>query len=109
MSDIPSQDWAWIDAVATRFERAWKTGPRPQIEIFLAEVPEPQRAPLLTELLFVERELRIAAGELPTVSEYSRRFPEHATVVAAAFDRDESAPSPRGRASIPRSARTLNP
>ena len=108
MSGIPSQDWTWINAVATRFEAAWKAGLRPQIEGFLADVAEPQRVPLLTELLLVERELRIAAGELPTADEYCRRFPEHHTAVAAAFDRDPSAPSQAGRASILSSTPTLN-
>jgi serine/threonine protein kinase len=108
MSDIPSQDWTWIDAAAARFERAWKTGPRPQMEMFLAEVPEPRRAPLLTELLLVERELRIRAGELPTMDEYRRRFPEHDAVVAAAFDRADSTSSSRSQASMLSSARTLN-
>ena len=108
MSGIPSQDWTWIDAVATRFEAAWKAGLRPQIEGFLADVAEPKRVPLLTELLLVERELRIAAGELPTADEYCRRFPEHHTAVAAAFDRDPSAPSQAGRASILSSTPTLN-
>ncbi len=106
MSDHSSQDMTWIDAVASRFERAWKTGPRPQIEDFLTEAAESQRAPLLTELLRVERELRLKAGELPTAKEYRGRFPEHHAAVTAAFDRDPSAPSSTGRASIPRSAHT---
>jgi serine/threonine protein kinase len=109
MSDNSPQDRTWIDAVALRFERAWKAGPRPQIEAFLAEAPEPQRAPLLTELLLVERELRLAAGELPTAKEYRGRFPEYDAPVTAAFDRDRSVPSPPGRASNLRSTQTLNP
>jgi serine/threonine protein kinase len=108
MSEIPTQQWTCIDAEAMRFERAWKTGPRPQIEDFLANVPERQRSPLLTELLLIERELRVAAGELPTAKEYCRRFPEHDTVVAAAFERDPSARSPQGRETILTPSRALN-
>jgi hypothetical protein len=37
MSEIPTNDWTWINAAADRFERAWKQGPRPRIEDYLAE------------------------------------------------------------------------
>ena len=92
MSEIPQEDWSWIDAAARRFERAWKTGPRPRIEDFLAKVPEPQRPALLRELLIVERELRLVAAEVPTAEEYLQRFPEHDAVIAAVFDRDPGSP-----------------
>ena len=47
VAEIPTGDWTWINAAAERFERAWKKGPRPRIEDFLAEVPEPRWPPLL--------------------------------------------------------------
>ena len=37
MSEIPTGDWTWINEAADRFERAWKTGPRPKIEDYLTE------------------------------------------------------------------------
>ena len=70
-------DWSWINEAAERFEQAWKKGPRPRIEDFLAKEPEPRQPPLLSELLRVECELRTKAGERPTAEEYRRRFPEH--------------------------------
>ncbi len=51
---------------------------------------------LLQELLRVERELRLSAGETPTPDEYRRRFPDDPAAVDAAFgitDRPRSAPS----------------
>jgi hypothetical protein len=54
VSGIPSADWSWIDAADQRFERAWKKGPRPRIEDFLAKVAEPQRPALFRELLRVK-------------------------------------------------------
>ena len=58
MNEIPTADWTWINAAADRFERAWKDGPRPRIEDYLAEVDESRWPRLLEELLRVERELR---------------------------------------------------
>ena len=47
MSGIPTGDWSWIDGAARRFEQAWRKGPRPRIEDYLAKVAEPQRPLLL--------------------------------------------------------------
>ena len=43
MNEIPTSDWTWINAAADRFERAWKQGPRPRIEDYLAEVEDSRR------------------------------------------------------------------
>src|SRR3954469_22380086 len=83
MSGIPTGDWSWIDDSARRFELAWRNGPRPRMEAYLAKVAEPQRPLLLGGLLRVERELRQRAGEKPTAEEYLRRFPDYQVVVAA--------------------------
>jgi hypothetical protein len=63
MSETPMGDASWIDAVATRFDRAWKAGHQPRIEDFLAGVAESRRGLLLAELLRVELEIRRAAEE----------------------------------------------
>ena len=47
MSDRPQGTQTWINAEAERFERAWRVGPRPRIEDFLAGVSEPRRSLLL--------------------------------------------------------------
>jgi eukaryotic-like serine/threonine-protein kinase len=79
-------DWTWINAAADRFERAWKTGPRPRIEDYLAEVQESQRPALLEELLRVDVELRSRDGEEPGPDDYAARFPHHTSLIRAVFD-----------------------
>jgi serine/threonine protein kinase len=85
MSGIPTGDWSWVHAAAERFEQAWKKGPRPRIEDFLAEVEESRRPPLLEELIRVESELRRRAGESSSADEYQRRFPKCVSAVEAVF------------------------
>jgi serine/threonine protein kinase len=85
MSDIPTGDWSWINKAADRFERAWRCGPRPRIEDFLAEAAEPLRGALLDELLRVECEIRRGEGERPTSEEYLPRFPGYSAVIRAVF------------------------
>jgi WD40 repeat protein len=64
-----------INAVCDRFERAWCTGQRPNIEDYLGDTPEPERAALLRELLALEIAYRQKAGEQPQPAEYRARFP----------------------------------
>jgi len=85
MSGIPTGDWSWVHAAAERFEQAWKAGPRPRIEDFLAAVEESRWPPLLEELIRVESELRRRAGEPSSAEEYQRRFPECVSAVDAVF------------------------
>jgi serine/threonine-protein kinase len=86
MSPVQAGDRTWIDEAADRFEGDWKRGPgRPRIEDYLADRPGPGRAPLLEELMRVERELRRADGEAPDPEEYLRRFPDDHAAVAAVF------------------------
>src|SRR5271157_5675744 len=85
MSGIPTGDWSWVHAAAERFERAWKKGPHPRIEDFLAEVDESRWPPLLEELIRVESELRRRAGEPSSGEEYRRRFPKCVRAVEAVF------------------------
>src|SRR5262249_39787080 len=65
-----------VDRACDAFEAAWRAGPRPRLEDFLGELPEPGRSALLRELLAAELELRRASGERPTPDEYSPRFPD---------------------------------
>jgi len=100
MSEIPTGDWSWVHAAAERFERAWKKGPRPRIEHFLAEVDEPRWAPLLEELIRVETELLRRAGEPSSAEEYRRRFPKCVRTVEAVFGTRPSRSAARDSASI---------
>ena len=79
-------DERWVDEVATRFDRAWKSGSRPQIEEYLDDLAEPRRTLLLKELVRVELQRRRPMGEEPISAEYHHRFPDDASVIDAAFD-----------------------
>ena len=75
--------------VCVRFEQAWRVGEHPRIETVCLEVPEAERMVLLYELVGVEVELRLAAGEQPTCEEYSGRFPELASEIPRLFKESE--------------------
>jgi hypothetical protein len=96
---VPEQtgDRTWIDERADHFERAWRGGTRPRIEDYLADVAEPRRTRLLEELLQVERQLALEAGERPVAAAYRRRFPSHAAVVEAVFVGEWTTPAGRRR------------
>jgi eukaryotic-like serine/threonine-protein kinase len=72
-----------IDAACDRFEVAWRAGASPRIEDYLADWSQPGRNELFFELLGVELELRLEAGEDPTLDDYRARFPELVTVTDA--------------------------
>jgi eukaryotic-like serine/threonine-protein kinase len=63
-----------IDTFCDQFEDEWRRGERPRIEDYLDKVPEAERAALLRQLLKVEVELRVKAGERVSVEEYQERF-----------------------------------
>jgi serine/threonine protein kinase/formylglycine-generating enzyme required for sulfatase activity len=73
------------DRLCDDFEDAWREGHKPRIEDYVRGLPEPQRGQLLSNLLDVELEFRLAGGEKPTVDEYERRFPLDAALVRPAF------------------------
>jgi serine/threonine protein kinase len=98
MGQGPTPDWTWINAAADRFERAWKTGPRPRIEDFLAELAEPRREAILDELLRVELELRRRANHEPGPEEYRKRFPNDHAVIDAVFATNPDRSGNSGRA-----------
>jgi eukaryotic-like serine/threonine-protein kinase len=62
------------DAVK-RFEHAWRQGSRPAIDDYLP-VGEPQRSRALNELVHIDLELRLKAGEAARVEEYLVRYPK---------------------------------
>src|SRR5262245_38355789 len=74
-----------VDRACTHFERAWRSGPRPDLGDYLAGTGD-ERVALLCELLKVELECRLKRGEQPAAEEYRRRFPEDEGAIAAAFE-----------------------
>ncbi len=101
MSEIPSGEWSSINEFADEFELAWRSGPRPAIEEYLTGVVEPRRSLLLQELLRVERELRLRAGEDPRREEYLKRLPRDGAVIDAVFAAAARTPSPNGDEAAP--------
>jgi WD40 repeat protein/serine/threonine protein kinase len=66
--------WDGIERIVERFEEAWSSGP-PKLEDFLpAESVE--RATALIELVHVDLEFRLKAGEQARVESYLARYPE---------------------------------
>jgi serine/threonine protein kinase/formylglycine-generating enzyme required for sulfatase activity len=92
-----------IDQVCDRFESSWKAGRRPRIEDYLESTSEPVRSGRLLELLCVELAYRRRRGEVPTLKEYSKRFPSHTQLLADAFrEAKESVQPHRGNATSSR-------
>ncbi len=82
-----------VNAACERFEDGWEAGRAPRIEDVLAEVGEPDRGPLLEELVALEIQLRRERGERPDPAEYRIRFPgrESATTEGSHTDADGDA------------------
>jgi serine/threonine protein kinase len=74
-ADVPDTRIQRAEQVCDRFEAAWKAGARPCLEDHLADVPEPERAALLPELIALEIDYRRLAGEQPGADEFLGRFP----------------------------------
>jgi hypothetical protein len=67
--------WETIDAFVKRFEEAWQKGGRPAIDDFLP-VEGPDRPAVLIELVHVDLERRLEAGESARADDYLKRYPE---------------------------------
>ena len=64
-----------LEAICERFESAWRHSERPSIESLLPSSVE-LRHKALVELIHMELELRLEAGEAAQAEEYFVRFPE---------------------------------
>jgi hypothetical protein len=75
-SEVQSQDpSSGLQLLVDLFENAWQSGQRPQIDNFLP--PEgPDRRRLLIELVHVDLERRLKAGEAARVEQYLERYSE---------------------------------
>src|SRR5262245_21380985 len=71
---LPGDDWVALMGAVKRFEAAWRQSQRPAIDDFLPAV-EPLRSRVLVELVHVDLEHRIKAGEIVRVEEYLARYP----------------------------------
>lgn len=87
---------AQLKAAVLRFEDAWRRGPRPRID---DHVPSHDglRYRLLIELVHIDLELRLKAGEPARVEDYVSRFPEFAGDRAATLELIAAEYALRGR------------
>src|SRR3954471_24581978 len=66
--------WDEFEAIIERFEAAWQGRARPEINAYLPAGAG--RTRVLTELVHVDLENRLRAGEAARVEEYLARYPE---------------------------------
>ena len=78
-----------LDDVCTTFERKWRGGVKPIIEDLLSGSTGFERSALLRELLAVELEYRLLAGECPAPAEYMNRFASQRQLVEFVFRETE--------------------
>src|SRR5262249_52805909 len=68
-------DWLALKDAVRRFENAWRQESPPLIEDYLP-TDAPLRLRVLIELVHIDLELRLKAGETAWVEEYLARYPE---------------------------------
>src|SRR5262245_46637714 len=65
--------------IAERFEQAWHSGTPPRLEDYLPPVGIPERQALLIDLVHIDLQRRLTAGETVRVESYLERYPELAS------------------------------
>jgi hypothetical protein len=72
---MDTQHSAEITLAISRFEAAWARGESPQLDLFIPE-NERENVELVAELIAVDLERRLKAGEAIRVEAYLERFPK---------------------------------
>lgn len=85
MNSTPVANGILIDRIANAFEQSWHSGERQEIEDLIAAHREIPADALLFELLMVELELRVTAGESIFAETYLQRFATNGQIVRKAF------------------------
>ena len=67
--------WSYCEGLIKAFEEAWRRGEAPAIRDYL-RTDGPARRPLLVELVHVDLEFRLKAGNSTRVEAYLRDYPE---------------------------------
>lgn len=80
-----------LDRICREFERRRGSASPPTIEETLAQVEPERREAALSELLAIEVELRLAAGDSPSQEEYQLRLPAAAELITRAFAEAQAA------------------
>src|SRR6266849_3161178 len=74
-ADLSPENSAQVDAVVDRFEEAWQRGQRPAVDTYLPPAG-PLRRAVLINLVHVDLERRLEAGEAARVETYLERYAE---------------------------------
>jgi hypothetical protein len=69
----PGDDWQALKDAVRRFEDTWRQGHRPVLD-HLLPADDPLRSRVRSELIHIELELRLKAGEPARVEEYLARY-----------------------------------
>jgi WD40 repeat protein/serine/threonine protein kinase len=73
--DLDSASWDRLEPVLRRFEEVWRRGQRPAIGDYLPR--DPRELPsLLAELVHLDLEYRLKAGDNARIEDYLQRYPE---------------------------------
>jgi WD40 repeat protein len=103
LDSLPLTLAVWIDDLCLRFEAAWRAGPPPRLEDYLAAEEDPERSVLLGELLRVELDWRQQRGDPPGLKDYQEKYPEYPTLIRELFEglppaeaADKAPPRPPG-------------
>jgi eukaryotic-like serine/threonine-protein kinase len=70
-----------IEQICDRFEAAWKGGEQPPLEAYLGQALVPLHRTLVRELLLLDWEYRLRAGDHPQAAEYVARLPTFAPLI----------------------------
>jgi WD40 repeat protein/serine/threonine protein kinase len=84
-SQAGSGTWERLDHLVMEFEDAWEAGRRPRVEDFLPPAG-PERSAALVELVHVDLERRLKAGEFVRVEAYLAAYPELADQASILLD-----------------------
>lgn len=80
-SGSPHADALAREDLCDAFEGAWRAGPTPHLEDYLARFSGPGRDDLLAELLHLDVAYRRQRGEQPALADYLPRFPDHGPMI----------------------------
>lgn len=72
-----------LDQLCDAFEQAWRSGTRPQLEMYLAQAPDVPgaKATWFEELLRLEAHYLTQSGQPLTAEAYTSRFPDQAAII----------------------------
>jgi serine/threonine protein kinase len=81
LAQLPLSAELRVDHLCRSFEDAWIAGDQPSLEAYLAKAQGPEQGALLRELLRLEIDYRLRAGQTPTQEEYKARFPQASDLI----------------------------